>query len=40
VGNLYFLKGDRLLAVSWKTSSTDADGAVKLAMIAMKKLAQ
>ena len=35
---VYFLKSDRLLAVSWRMSSTDEAGATKLASIAMKKL--
>jgi len=35
---LYFLKDDRLLAVSWRMSSTDEAGSAKLASIAMKKL--
>lgn len=40
VGNFYFLKGDRLLGVTWKTSTTDQDGAIKIAAIAMKKFAK
>jgi len=40
VGNFYFLKGDRMLAVSWKTSATDQDGALKIAALAMKKLSK
>jgi hypothetical protein len=40
VGNYYFLKGDQMLAVSWKTSSTDENGALKIAAIAMKRLAK
>jgi hypothetical protein len=40
VGNFYFLKGDRLLAVSWKTSSTDETGALKVAAVATKTLSR
>jgi hypothetical protein len=35
---LYVLKGDKLLAVSWRMSSTDQAGAAKIASIAMKRL--
>jgi hypothetical protein len=37
-GALYFLKGDRMLEVHYRTSSTDYDGAVRLAKIAMGRL--
>jgi hypothetical protein len=37
-GELYFLKGDRLLQVGYHVSSTDMDGAVRLAKIAIGRL--
>jgi hypothetical protein len=37
-GQLYFLKGERLLEVGYLISSTDADGAVRLARVAMERL--
>ena len=37
-GQLYFLKGDRLLELGYLLSSTGADGAVRLARIAMERL--
>jgi hypothetical protein len=37
-GDLYFLKGDRMLAISYKASATDKAGAVKLATLALKRL--
>jgi hypothetical protein len=37
-GHFYFLKGERLLEVGYLLSSTDADGAVRLARIAMERL--
>jgi hypothetical protein len=37
-GDLYFLKGDRMLAISYRASATDKAGAVKLASIALKRL--
>jgi hypothetical protein len=37
-GALLFLKGDQLLEVHYKTSSTDMRGAVKLAAQAMKRM--
>lgn len=40
VGNFYFLKGDRLLAVSWKTSILSPYGAYELARFAMTRLAE
>ena len=39
VGELYFLKGDRLLTVSYLTSKTDLAGAVRLASKAVTRLA-
>jgi len=38
-GTLAFLKGDQLLEVEYLTSSTDAAGAVRLARVALKRLA-
>lgn len=38
-GGLYFLKGERVLVVHHVASSTDHDGAVRLARIAMERLA-
>ena len=38
-GNIAFLKGDRLLEVKFATSSTDQAGALKLARIALERLA-
>ena len=38
-GALYFLEGDRMLEVHYRTSSTDYDGAVRLARIAMGRMA-
>ena len=38
-GNLAFLKGDRLLELAYATSSTDQAGALKLARIALERLA-
>jgi hypothetical protein len=38
-GALAFLKGDRLLEIGYLTSSTDAAGAVKLARVALGRLA-
>ncbi len=38
-GQLYFLKGDRLLTVSYRTSKTDLAGAVRLARKAVERLA-
>jgi len=40
VGNFYFLKGDQLLGVTWKTSTTDQNGAIRIAAVAMRKLAK
>jgi hypothetical protein len=37
-GELYFLQGERLLKVGYLASSTDANGAVKLARVAMRRL--
>lgn len=37
-GQLYFLKGERLLELGYLLSSTDADGAVRLARVAMERL--
>ena len=37
-GELYFLQGERLLKVGYLTSSTDANGAVRLARLAMRRL--
>jgi hypothetical protein len=37
-GELYFLMGDRLLALDYLASSTDADGAIRLAKIATERL--
>ena len=37
-GDLYFLKGDRMLEVGYLTSSTGPDGAVRLARIAVERL--
>ena len=37
-GELYFLKGDRMLELGYLTSSTDAAGAVRLARVAMGRL--
>jgi hypothetical protein len=37
-GQLYFLKGERLLEVGYLLSSADTDGAVRLARIAMARL--
>jgi hypothetical protein len=37
-GDLYFLKGDRMLELSYLTSATGADGAVRLARIAVERL--
>lgn len=37
-GELYFLEGERLLRVGYLASSTDANGAVKLARVAMRRL--
>jgi hypothetical protein len=37
-GELYFLEGERLLKVGYLASSTDADGAVQLARLAMRRL--
>ncbi len=37
-GELYFLHGERLLKVGYVASSTDANGAVKLARLAMRRL--
>lgn len=37
-GKLLFLKGDRLLAVHYLTSSTDRRGAVKLAAQAIQRM--
>jgi hypothetical protein len=38
-GNLAFLKGDQLLEIAFATSSTDQAGALKLARIALERLA-
>lgn len=38
-GDLHFLKGHRLLTVGYLTSSTDAKGAISLAGVALKRLA-
>lgn len=38
-GELYFLEGERLLKIGYLASSTDANGAVKLARSAMRRLA-
>ena len=38
-GNLAFLKGDQLLEIAFATSSTDQAGAMKLARIALERLA-
>lgn len=40
VGNFYFLKGDRLVALSWKTSGLSEYGAYRFAVFAMKRLAK
>jgi hypothetical protein len=37
-GDLYFLKGDRMLELTYLTSSTGADGAVRLARLAVERL--
>jgi hypothetical protein len=37
-GDLYFLKADRMLEITFVTSSTDRAGAVRLARVAMEKL--
>jgi hypothetical protein len=37
-GQLYFLKGDRALELGFQVSSTDFDGAVRLARIAVGRL--
>jgi hypothetical protein len=37
-GELYFLQGERLLRVGYLASSTDANGAVRLARLAMRRL--
>lgn len=37
-GDLYFLKGDRMLELSYLTSSTGAEGAVRLARLAVERL--
>lgn len=37
-GALYFLNADRMLEVHYRTSSTDSDGAVRLAKIAMGRM--
>jgi hypothetical protein len=37
-GELYFLQGERLLKVGYLASSSDANGAVKLARLAMRRL--
>jgi hypothetical protein len=37
-GALYFLNGDRMLEVQYRTSSTDVDGAARLAKIAMGRM--
>ena len=37
-GDLWFLKGDRMLELSYLTSSTGADGAVQLARLAVERL--
>jgi hypothetical protein len=37
-GELYFLQGERLLKVGYAASSTDANGAVRLARLAMRRL--
>ena len=37
-GELYFLKGDRMLEIGYLTSSTDAAGAVRLAGVAVGRL--
>jgi hypothetical protein len=37
-GQLYFLRGDRMLEVNYLTSSTDMAGALRLAGLAMRKL--
>jgi hypothetical protein len=37
-GELYFLQGERLLKIGYLASSTDANGAVKLARLAMRRL--
>jgi hypothetical protein len=37
-GELYFLEGERLLKVGYLASSTDANGAVQLARLAMRRL--
>jgi len=39
-GILYFLKGDRMLAVTYRTAGIDAAGAVRLASIAVERLAR
>ena len=38
-GDLYFLEGERLLKIGYVASSTDANGAVRLARLAMRRLA-
>ena len=37
-GELYFLEGDRMLAMDHLTSSTDAAGALRLAHLAVERL--
>jgi hypothetical protein len=37
-GQLYFLKGDRMVEIGYTVSSTDFDGAVRLARIAVGRL--
>jgi hypothetical protein len=37
-GDLYFLKGDRMLELTYLTSSTDAAGALRLATLALERL--
>lgn len=39
-GDLYFLKGDRMLAISYRLSTADKAGALKLASIALERLAK
>ena len=39
-GDLYFLKGDRMLAISYRMSATDKAGALKLASSALERLAK
>jgi hypothetical protein len=37
-GRLYFLKGDRMIEMQYRTSAADAVGATRLARAAIKRL--